>query len=444
MRILFLTQIVPYPPDAGPKIKTWNVLRYLAAQGHEIILASFVRPEEVRFIPMLEQVCKTVHTVPIKRSRLADIGYWLRSHLTKRPFLIERDDLQEMHRVVGDVLNNEKIDCIHTDQLTMAQYALKYGSQKPGNGNSKNTIQKFGHLHIVENVANQHPLLIFDAHNAVWSIVERMRQNLPWVLQPLAGIEARRIKKYEGMLVRTFDHILAVTEIDRTALLEAARTLNGRMEGNKSLDKHQSRITVIPIAVDTELIQPASRQPGSKTILTLGTLHYPPNADGIRWFLQEVFPLVRESVPEAKLTVVGKNPPNDLIQFANENPEWVTVTGYVPELRPYIQLSALVVIPVRAGSGMRVRILDAFSYGMPVVTTTVGLEGIDANSGEHVLVADTPEEFADDVIRLLQEEDLREKLSLSGRRFVEERYDWKVALKSLDRIFGEAHVYVDE
>jgi polysaccharide biosynthesis protein PslH len=426
MRILFLTQIVPYPPDAGPKIKTWNVLRYLAAHGHEIILASFVRQEEVQFVSMLEQVCKAVHAVPLKRSRLADVGYWLRSHLTGRPFLIERDDIKCMRQVIEEELKSGQIDYIHADQLSMAQYALPY---------SRQTAQHNGR-HDDNNQISRSPILVFDAHNAVWTIVERMQQNLPWVLRPLANMEAKRVKLYEGMLMSIFDHILAVTEIDRMALLDAASLVGGQYQVDKPNGNVQTPVTVTPIAVDTGNIQPVTRQSGSKTILTLGTLHYPPNADGIRWFLHEVFPMIRKSIPDASLTIVGKNPPDDLIQSAHQNSKFVTVTGYVPDLRPHLQASAVVVIPVRAGSGMRVRILDAFAFGMPVVTTTVGLEGINAHHGTHVLVADTAEDFAENVVHLLQDENLQATLSTNGRRLVEECYDWKVALNSMDSIYN--------
>jgi polysaccharide biosynthesis protein PslH len=434
MRILFLTQIVPYPPDAGPKIKTWNVLRYLAAHGHEIILVSFVRPEEMQFVSMLERVCTAVHIVPIKRSRLADVGYWLRSHLTRRPFLIERDDIHGMRQVVEKELKSGQIDYIHADQLSMTQYALPYARQK---------AQHNGR-HDDDNQVSRSPILVFDAHNAVWTIVERMQQNLPWVLRPLANMEAKRVKRYEGMLMSRFDHILAVTEIDRMALLDAASMVGGQNQVYRTNGNGQTPVTVIPIAVDTGHIQPVTRQSGSKTILTLGTLHYPPNADGIRWFLHEVFPLVRRSISEASLTIVGKNPPDDLIQSALQNSNFVTVTGYVPDLRPHLQASAVVVIPVRAGSGMRVRILDAFAFGMPVVTTTVGLEGINAHHGTHVLVADTADDFAENVVRLLQDENLQATLSTNGRRLVEEHYDWKVALKSMDRVYNTEDIHSHE
>ena len=104
MKILFLTQIVPFPPDAGPKVKTWHVLRALIGQGHSVTLVSFVRPEEEQYLSTLKNICEAVHAVPIRRSRVADVGYMIRSYLTTRPFLIERDDLRPMQKLVNDLV----------------------------------------------------------------------------------------------------------------------------------------------------------------------------------------------------------------------------------------------------------------------------------------------------------------------------------------------------
>jgi glycosyltransferase involved in cell wall biosynthesis len=410
MRILFLTQIIPYPPDAGPKIKTWHVLSYLAEQGHEITLASFVRPEEQAFVPELKRVCVQVHTAPIRRSRLKDVYYLLHSQLTRRPFLIERDDLGEMRNLVESLLQRESFDYALADQLTMTQFLIPKGGSRGREKQSR-------------------PQRIFDAHNAVWTIVERMRQATPWFLKPVVQIEARRVKRYEAMLVREFEHTLAVTEIDEKDLLTAVSEMSPGSE-QACADK----ITVIPIAVDTVRLAPVQRRPDSRNILTLGTLHYLPNADGIRWFASEVFPLITRQVPGVSLTILGKNPPADFLQMAAENPGVITVTGYVPELKPYMEQAALMVIPVRAGSGMRVRILEALALAMPLVTTTVGLEGIDAQPGEEVLVADTAEDFAAQVIRLMGDEDLQVKLAENGRRLAERFYDWRVVLTKLDQV----------
>jgi glycosyltransferase involved in cell wall biosynthesis len=407
MKILFLTQIVPFPPDAGPKVKTWHVLRALVGQGHSVTLVSFIRPEEQQHVSTLEELCEAVHVVPIRRSRLADVGYMIRSYLTQRPFLVERDDLHSMQELVDELVQGGDFDFIHADQLTMVQFAVRGASATPG----------------------KRPSVIMDAHNAVWTIVERMGENARWFLKPVLEVEAKRIKKYEGELLRTVDHVLAVTELDRACLEEAMRSLNGNRDG------HAAPVTVIPIAVDTHQLQPVKRKPGSKNIVTLGTLHYPPNADGIRWFLNQVFPLIVRHVPDATLTIIGKNPPQDFLDAAARNPEALKVTGYVPDLAPYFEESALVVVPVRAGGGMRVRILEAFAYALPVVTTTIGLEGIEATPEEDVLVADTPVDFANRVIELLEGVALQEKLSANGRQLAETKYDWQVVLSAMNPIY---------
>jgi glycosyltransferase involved in cell wall biosynthesis len=273
------------------------------------------------------------------------------------------------------------------------------------------------------------PFLIFDAHNAVWTILERMSENVPWHMKPFSNIEAKKVKLYEGEVVAEFDHTFAVTEIDRISLLSAADSISNE---NLSRDKV---VSVVPIAVDTNQIKPVQLIDTSYSILTLGSLHYPPNADGIRWFFQEIFPIVKENISEAQLTIIGKNPPRDFIRFADKNSEFVTVTGYVPDLEPYLQQAAVLAIPVRVGGGMRVRILEALAYGEAVVTTTIGLEGIDAKLGKEVLVADSPQDFAGAVIRLLEDFELRKELARNGRRLVERRYDWRVVFKNIDDIY---------
>lgn len=402
-----MSQIVPFPPDAGPKVKTYHVIRALVGQGHSVTLVSFVRPEEVRQIPALQEICDAVHAVPIHRSRMADVGYMARSYLTGRPFLIERDDLRPMQEMVNKLVKEDDFQFIHADQLTMVQFAIRGAAAFP----------------------NKKPKVIFDAHNAVWTIVERMKENAHLFLKPILAVEAKRVKQYEGALLRAVDHVLAVTEIDRNLLEEA-------MHFSKAKDHDRvSPITVIPIAVDTQKLKPVNRRVGSKNIVTLGTLHYPPNADGIRWFFNEVFPQVQRRIPEATLTIIGKNPPQDFIELAESAPGTIKVTGYVEDLVPYLEESALMVVPVRAGGGMRVRILEAFAYAMPVVTTTVGLEGIHGTPDHDVLLADTPADFANRTIELLENASLQEKLSTNGRDLATGKYDWQAVLSAMKPIY---------
>jgi polysaccharide biosynthesis protein PslH len=403
MHILFLTQILPYPPSSGPKVKTWHVIRYLAECGHKITLVSFVRPEEMPYIEDVKKVCAVVYTVPVHRSRVLDVYYLLRSQFTGRPFLVERDDLAEMRLLVKQIVSSEPVDVIHADQLTMTQFVFPL---------------------LVPHESK--PALVFDAHNAVWMITARMKQNAAFYMKLPLELETNRIKKYEGMIVNDFDATLAVAEPDRLLLLEALHQYNP----NKN-----APISVIPIAVDTRKIQPVPRTKNSLNILTMGTLYYPPNADGIRWFIQQVFPLVRQELTAVKLTIIGKNPPKDFLKLAADEASGIVTTGFVPELDPYFAESTVTVVPVRAGGGMRVRILEAFARAAPVVTTTVGLEGIDARPGEDVLIADSPEDFARAVISLFQDQVLQQKLSANGRQLVEKKYDWRVVLGELDKVY---------
>lgn len=434
MRILFLTQIIPYPPDAGPKVKTWHVLRYLKENGHDILLASFVRPEEEQYVEPLKEICAEIHTVPIRRSRFADLIYLARSYFTGRPFLIERDDIPAMRNLVRRLVEEGQIDCIHSDQLTMTQFAFK----KEGLRSRSQELNDGNNGYLLSGMKGSRLYFVFDAHNAVWTIVERMYDSLPYYIRPLVKGEASKVKYYEGMVVQMFDHILAVSDIDRGDLLEAGEIFlaDVKEKSSNTIGYELARITVVPIAVDTKKLKPIKRRPGSTNILTLGTLHYPPNADGIRWFAREVFPVVKTIIPEATLTIVGKNPPQDLQQLAEDNPDAIQVTGYAPELDPYLEQSAMVVVPVRAGSGMRVRILDAFARAMPVVTTSIGLEGIEARVDHHVLVADSTEDFASRVIDLLKDQDLQNQLAINGRKLAEDTYDWKVALGKMEEIYG--------
>ena len=402
MRVLFLTQIVPYPPDAGPKVKTWHVLRHLADAGHQIILVTYVRPEEDQFIPKLREVCTEVYGIPLKRSRLRDFAFMAISLFKNVPFLVERDNLPAMQEKVEELLAAGKVDIVHADQFTMAQFALYPQSCQ---------IRK-----------------IFDAHNATWKIVERSVSQYPFWLRFVLKREAVLMRAYERRVIQEYDHTFTVTSVDHDFLLSLFT-----QEQQPSINR---KITPIPISVDCDAIHPLPRPSGSKNIVTLGTMHYPPNADGIRWFIKEVFPLVLKDQPDAHLTVIGKNPPEDFILEANRNPASITVTGYVPDLVPHLSSAALIVVPVRSGGGMRVRILEAFAYGLPTVTTTTGLEGIDASISEDVLVKDTPSEFAAAVLQILHDPDLQKRLSVNGRKLAEEKYHWKSALTPIDKIYA--------
>ena len=414
MRILFLTQVLPYPPDAGPKFKTWQVIRHLTARGHEVVLVSMVRKEELPWIPVVEQQVAAFYPVSIKRSRMKDVYFLLRSLAAGQSFLVIRDDQPALRGLLDRLLSKQAFDAIHCDQLPMTQFALRFASdERHANGNHK----------------YHQPLLLFDAHNATWKILDRFASENRGIKRLFFQNEANRIRAYEAEVVTRFDRTLAVSSIDQAALLDAV------LQSGQPTAGVEEKIDVIPITVDTAEICPVNRKRNSLNIFTMGTLHYPPNAEGIRWFIQEVFPKIKAQVPGVTLTIAGKNPPPDFVELHKEVPKVFQVPGYVPDLTPWLEHAGVMVVPVRIGGGMRVRILEAFARQMPVITTTVGLEGIDAITGEHLLVADDADGFAAAVIRVLNDPALQDRLAENGRILAEQVYDRQVVLKKFDRIY---------
>jgi polysaccharide biosynthesis protein PslH len=273
MRVLLLTQVLPYPPDSGPKVKTWNVIKYLA-KHHDVTLVSFVRGDQAASVRELEKFCREVHTVPLERGIFKDFRYLAESFLRNQPFLMVRDQRREMEQLIDQLSVKTDYDVVHADQLNMAQYAARVTGARQ----------------------------VLDAHNALWLLYKRLWMTMgsgpkKWLLKR----DWRLLKKYEGQVCKDFHAVLAVSEEDRKALEEAA---------GQSLN-----ITVIPIAIDTDEITPVDFKLQGNRIIHIGTMFWPPNIDGIIWFLQDVLPKVRESRPDAIFDIVGANPPQEIISI---------------------------------------------------------------------------------------------------------------------------------
>jgi glycosyltransferase involved in cell wall biosynthesis len=398
VRILFLTQVLPYPLDAGPKVRAYYVLRALAEAGHDVTLLSFVRaadgPEQIAH---LAGFLDAVHTVPMRRSRLRDAGYLLASLAGSTPFLIGRDRVSAMADSVARLVRSaQPFAAVHADQLWMAPYALHARQHSP----------------------DPRPRLVLDQHNAVFQIPQRLAEHEANPLKrSLLAHEARHLARYEAATCAQFDRVVWVTEEDRRAL--------ERLQA----DPFQRANIVIPICVDPAA-QPVIEPAASPFRVTfVGGLHWPPNAAGILWFAQEVWPQVRAAVPGAVLTVIGKEPPAALASLATAD-AGIAVTGYVVDPAPYLAETAAFVVPLHAGGGMRVKILDAWCWGLPVVSTAIGAEGIASQPGRDLLLADGVHEFAAAVIRLLTDRAAAQELRRQGRRTVETAYDWRTVYRA--------------
>ena len=253
--------------------------------------------------------------------------------------------------------------------------------------------------------------IIHDAHNVEFEIIRRHAATLRVsAMRGFAALEWRMLRRYERALYPRCALIYSVSDVDAQSIR--------RFCGDRST------VAVVPISVDARGVAPASPTVAGHELLFVGGLHWPPNADAVAYFIDEIFPLVRSRLPDAHLTVVGRT--DARVQHRLRTISGVTFAGHVPDIEPFFRRSRAMVVPLRSGSGMRVKILDALARGMPTVTTSVGCEGIDARSGSHLLIADTPTAFAAAVVRLLTDDELAMSLSKSSRELVQNKYDESV------------------
>lgn len=390
MKILFLTQNPPYPLDAGAKVRNYYVLRYLS-QYHEIDLVTFVRRWDTKR-PTLELPGITVRTVPLDRSPALDVMYLLSSRFGDSPFLVRRDWNKAMAHTVQELTTSTRYDAVYASQLTMAQYLLTCGSKK-----------------------------ILDEINVEWNVVKRVAETDYSLSRRFAArLEWQKVRKYESRIVAAFDHILTVTEDDRDLLAATA---------NRSVS-----ISTLPICIDPETITPVKRERVSNDIVFVGTMYYPPNADAAIWFGTRVFPIIQDHAPESRFIIVGSRPDAAVRKMSQRNPR-IVVTGYVNDIGPYLAESAVFVVPLRSGGGMRVKILDAWARGIPIVSTSLGAEGIRVVRGENILIGDSCEDIASHVLRILRDREFADQLVRNGREWVTRHYDWRNGYRALDGIF---------
>jgi glycosyltransferase involved in cell wall biosynthesis len=403
-RILFLAELLPYPLVSGAKIRAYYVLRHLA-QNHHVTLLTFVRDgDQPEDIAHLEGFLERVYTVPMQRSMARDARAVLVSLVSGCPAIIAREQVGAMRRQVERLLGTGHFDVVHADQIPMAQYGLMGLGQGSG------------------------PRRLLDQHNATFQIVERLADHEPRLWKrALLRREARAFARYETAVCLRFDHVTFVTREDRQTLL--ARMQEGSRDGLQVGE----RTSVIPICVDTQAVQTVPPVPAANRVTFLGTMYWPPNLEGLDWFWQNVWPVVRTRVPHARLTCIGKRPPQRILAL-NGEPN-VEVLGYVPDLTPYLAETAVLVVPLHAAGGMRVKILDAWCWGVPVVSTQIGAEGIAFRDGENLLVRDSPEAFASAIVQVLTDEEAGRRLRAAGRRWVEEHYDWRRVYGAWDGVY---------
>ncbi len=387
LKVLYLTPSVPYPPHTGGQIRSLYLLRYFASKG-TVSLVTLGRPEQYEpYEQDLRKYCKDIYFA--NTQKFVSTKSLLRSWLLDD--FVDAEILKQI-----ELAKPETYDIIVCRFAVMAYYFL--------------TQKKYRHL------LNR---LVIDIDDLSMLVQERTIKAMPFGYRKFrSSLDVFLLKRYYQQL-NWARACFVVSEKDRvyvnqnhinkeTFVIPNVFEVNGRTAGSFG----------------------EARNP---EILFCGMMSYPPNREAVNYFANDIFPKIREQIPNAHFTIVGKNMPEETKQLSAK--PGITVAGYVPSMEPYYQEAALVVVPLLNGGGTRIKILEAFSYERAVVSTSVGAEGLDVANGENIVIADDPNDFAEECIELLVNASKRKFIALNGYQLVKEKYDVPVFRKKMDEVF---------
>lgn len=397
MKILFVTQFLPYPLDTGGKIKTYRTIKLLSKR-HQIYLISFVeRKPDLKWEKEVKKLCYGLKTFvapvittshkELKRKALLGI-------LNPKPFRVQKYFLKGAAGFIQKLTEKENFDAVHCDHETSIQYL-------PYVFNWKKKLKVYDEVDIASE-----GLFGYVKHEG--NLVEKLAY---WV-------EAIKFWFYERKKIFIFDKVLTISQLDKKKLVKWG--INPK------------KIVFLPVPFRMK----SQFRFGSKCILFIGLLSWWPNKDAILWFYHNIFPFIKEKIPQVRFYIVGANPSKKIRKIGQKDSS-VVVTGYVKEAKKYFKKAGVFIAPIRAGAGVRIKILDAFSYGVPVVATKAAVKGIRVKNKREVLVEDEEKKFAKSVVKILKDEELARKLSLNGVRFIKRSYNQKKAQEVLEQVYPE-------
>ena len=394
-RLLFISPQFLFPTDAGGKIRTTNVLRGMKGGSFEITLASPAQPEEAaRHAGDLAAVCDRFVDWPF-HSRGKSFGLRRLSFLlSSLPVAVASDRSAAGRAAIRSELSRG-YDLVVTDFVHAAVLT-------PDALSAASVL--FTHNVEAEIFARHVDVAGNPVSRAVWRD--------QW----------RKMARFERAALQRFDTVIAVSERDAEQFREHYGV---------------SSVEAIPTAVDLDFFDfraPPDGPPLGGTIVFTGSMNWAANIDGIEFFMDSVWPSIARAAPAANVVVVGRDPPTHLVARAGKRGLPWTFTGFVDDIRPHVHDAQVYAIPLRVGGGTRIKVYEAMAMGCPVVSTTIGVEGLPLEDGRHYLCADTADAFAAEVLRLLAEADLRERLAASARAYVEENFSAPSVARIFERI----------
>jgi sugar transferase (PEP-CTERM/EpsH1 system associated) len=387
MRLFFVSLRVPYPPDRGDRIATYNALRHLAKthEVHAFCLSDGAADEAS--IAALRRRVASVTAVPLR-----PLASKLRAGLALldgRPLSVAALDEPRLHAAIRARHAELEPALIIVYSCNMAPYADHFPATR--------RIMQFS-----------------DLDSLKWArYAETERVPLRWVY----ALEARRMLAFERRVAHAYDHGTVCTDIEKR---DFERLIPG------------APVSLVGNGVDLDTFRSERRAKTPGTLVFTGVMDYRPNVDGVRWFADAILPLVRARVAEARFVICGAKPVPE-VQALGRRPG-ITVTGRVPDVRPYLDEAEVGVVPLRIARGIQNKLLEAMAMGLPCVATTTAWRGTTLPDGDGLIVADEPAAFADAVVRLLQDAALRQAMAAKARAAVEAEYTWSGQMKRLDAV----------
>lgn len=394
MRVAWLTPELPYwPGGSGGSTRQYHLIRVLREHGHNVDVVSPVHPDQEQGVASLEATGATLFGPRRPASRASEVLAAARRRPSivtgplRMPLLAWQVDVfwSAMREHIATALARRP-DVIHIEHDWAAHWAADMTPGTP---------------------------LTLGLENLTWEYYGARADAASGLTSRLLRLEDRRWERHDRRWLHRFDALVTMSEDDRATVASMTDT----------------PAVIVANGVDTGALTP-SPLPGTPTALFTGTLDYPPNAEGLRWLLREVWPLVRVQRPDAELLVVGRGGPEDLISAPGDG---VTIAGFVPEMQPWFDRAQVVLVPILSGGGTRLKVLDGLASGRPLVSTTAGAAGVSVQDGETILIADDPQRFADEVAGLLADPERAAVLGAAGRELAVSGYDWQAIGNTFER-----------